>query len=430
MAIRIPTITPLKNKSGSIYLRFRLNYREYEFTLPLKWDDRRDRTKAEAIADIIREDIKHDALGLQPPAFDPTLNKYRPNSLKVPEPINHHVPDLLQTWLKFVEFKVNEGKIAETTLQNSYQKSEKVLEKVQRHNPTLLNPDKSSEFYDYLCKSYKPSTLKLYYTNWVACANWATKRKIWPENPYQETLANLSNHYSPNTGKAYSDSEATVILNAIATDRFTSPRALVKHSYYAQFLKFLFLTGVRPQLAIALEWEQIIWELDRPVKIYFDRAFTDGILKPSKGDRSGKNISRILPVNSELATLIESIPKRETIQREPRISRHLKSVTQPHYPNLVFPSSRHWYIEIDNFTENIFRPIVKSLVEAGEVNEYLPTYHARHTTQNRWLESGMSEETIAALLDTSPEIIRKHYRNDQRYRENLAENITLPEMEK
>jgi integrase len=49
------------------------------------------------------------------------------------------------------------------------------------------------------------------------------------------------------------------ILNAIATDRFTSPRACVKHSYYAQFLNLLFLTGVRPQLAIALEWEQIIW---------------------------------------------------------------------------------------------------------------------------------------------------------------------------
>ena len=72
--------------------------------------------------------------------------------------------------------------------------------------------------------------------------------------------------------------------------------------------------------------------------------------------------------------------------------------------------------------------MVKALVDAGEISEYLPTYHARHTTQNRWLDSGMSEETIAALLDTSPAMIRKHYRDDRRYYENLAQNVTLPEL--
>ena len=65
----------------------------------------------------------------------------------------------------------------------------------------------------------------------------------------------------------------------------------------------------------------------------------------------------------------------------------------------------------------------------GEVEEYLPTYHSRHTMQNRCLEAGMSEETIAALLDTSPEIIRKHYRDDRRYRESLAQRVTLPELD-
>jgi len=250
------------------------------------------------------------------------------------------------------------------------------------------------------------------------------------KNPYSRDLADLKNQCGnpDKSGKSYSDSEAVAILNAITTDRFTSPYAYIKHSYYAEFLKFMFLTGVRPQLAIALEWEQIIWEQDRPIKIYFDRAYTYRILKPSKGDRNGKNISRILPVNSELAELIMAIPKRETIHREPRISRHLKTVSRPHYPNLVFPSPRRWYIDIGNFTNRTFKPVVESLVTMGEVSEYLPTYHSRHTTQNRWLESGMSEETIAALLDTSPEMIRKHYRNDQRYRENLAQNITLPEL--
>ena len=78
----IPKITPKPKKSGSIFIRFRLTQngkqKNYEMTLPLKWDDRRDRRKAEEIADIIRQDIKHDILGLLPTAFDPTLQKYRP----------------------------------------------------------------------------------------------------------------------------------------------------------------------------------------------------------------------------------------------------------------------------------------------------------------------------------------------------------------
>lgn len=134
-------------------------------------------------------------------------------------------------------------------------------------------------------------------------------------------------------------------------------------------------------------------------------------------------------MNDELAELIESIPKRDTMQREPTISKHLK-IKRPYHPNLVFPSPRKWYIDIGNFTNRTFKPVVETLVETGEVLEYLSTYHSRHTMQNRCLEAGMSEEEIAALLDTSPEVIRKSYRNDRRYRESLAQRITLPNMNK
>ena len=424
----IPKITPKPKKSGSIFIRFRLTQdgkqKSYEMTLPLKWDDRRDRRKAEEIADIIRQDIKHDILGLQPTAFDPTLQKYRPG-LKIA--VAPKIPSLLDVWVKFVDFKTQEGKIQETTLTKDYPYIEKMLTSV---DPDLLRLSNSKQLLSCLTKRYKPSTLVFQYIRISACANWAVKQDIWEKNPYSRDLAILKGQCenSDKSGKAYSDSEAVAILNAIATDRFTSPHARIKHSYYAEFLKFMFLTGVRPQLAIALEWEQIIWDGDRPIKIYFDRAYTSGILKPSKGDRNGKNTPRVFPVNSELGMLIQSIPKRETIHREPRISRHLKTVNRPHYPNLVFPSPRHWYIAIDYFTNGTFKPVVDALVDAGEISEYLPTYHSRHTTQNRWLESGMSEEAIAALLDTSPAMIRKHYRDDRRYYENLAQNITLPEL--
>jgi integrase len=424
----LPQITPKPKKSATILIRFRLTQngkqKNYEMTLPLKWDDRRDRRKAEEIADIIRQDIKHDFLGLQPPAFDQTLQKYRPG-LKIA--VAPKISSLLDVWVKFVDFKTQQGKVQETTLTRDYPRVENILRKV---DPELLKPSNSKGLLSYLTKRYKSSTLVCYYSKISACANWAVKQDIWEKNPYSRDLAILKSQCEnpEKSGKAYSDSEAITILEAIATDRFTSPRAYIGHSYYAQFLKFLFLTGIRPQLAIALEWEQIIWEQGRPIKIYFDRAYTSGILKPSKGDRNGKNTPRVFPVNSELADLIMAIPRKKTIHREPIISRHLKTVNRPHYPNLVFPSSRRWYIGIDDFTERVFKPVVMALVDAGEVSEYLPTYHARHTTQNRWLDSGMSEEAISALLDTSPKMIRKHYRDDRRYYENLAQNITLPEL--
>ncbi|KOR35323.1 hypothetical protein AM228_18935 [Planktothricoides sp. SR001] len=239
----IPKITPKPKKTGSIFIRFRLTQdgkqKNYEMTLPLKWDDRRDRRKAEKIADIIRQDIKHDFLGLQPPAFDPTLQKYRPG-LKIA--VAPKIPSLLDAWVKFVDFKTQQGKVQETTLTDAYPRVEKMLTKV---DPELLRLSNSKELLSFLTKHYKPSTLVFYYTKISACANWAVKQDIWEKNPYSRDLAILKSQCEnpEKSGKAYSDSEAMTILKAIATDRFTSPYAYIKHSYYGQFLKFLFLTG-------------------------------------------------------------------------------------------------------------------------------------------------------------------------------------------
>lgn len=238
--MRVPKIAPRQAESGSILLRFQLTQegakRNYKLTLPLKWAVARDRRMAEQIAELIKDDIKHDLLGLQPPAFDPTLQKYRPGLPAVPK----QPKNLLDIWDKFVEFKVKEGKVQETTLTKVYPNTEKVLSKVYRHDPGLLAPEKATDFFNYLTDNYKPSTLVLYYKNWSACANWAVEREIWTKNPYRRGLRELEGQCSSeNSGKAYSDKEAQIILNAIATDRFTSKFATIKHSYYYEFLMLL-----------------------------------------------------------------------------------------------------------------------------------------------------------------------------------------------
>jgi hypothetical protein len=86
---------------------------------------RRDRQLAEQIAGLIRDDIKHDSLGLQPPAFDSTLQKYRPGLPSVPK----QPKNLLDVWHQFVEFKVKEGKIQETTVNKHYSDGKKFYKK-------------------------------------------------------------------------------------------------------------------------------------------------------------------------------------------------------------------------------------------------------------------------------------------------------------
>jgi len=79
------------------------------------------------------------------------------------------------------------------------------------------------------------------------------KRGIWNKNPYSLGLNELKSRCkSAKSGKAYSDSEASIIIEAFATDRFTSKHANIKHSYYYEFLKFLFLTGVRPWRSLSI----------------------------------------------------------------------------------------------------------------------------------------------------------------------------------
>ena len=178
------------------------------------------------IADRIRDDIADELHGLRPGAFDRSLDKYRfgdrPKTQNDPNP-KKRPKTLLEVWSEFVKFKVKEGKIQETTVNKHYSDGEKVLEKVRKHDPGLLKPDNATEFLDHLTDRYKPSTLVAYYKNWSACANWAVKRDIWDKNPYSLGLSELKSQCkSEQSGKAYLDSEACIILEAFATNQFTS----------------------------------------------------------------------------------------------------------------------------------------------------------------------------------------------------------------
>jgi integrase len=141
----------------------------------------------------------------------------------------------------------------------------------------------------------------------------------------------------------------------------------------------LALTGFRPEEAIALQWVDI-----KNGQIIVSRAYSQGILKETKTYEA-----RNFPVNSQLANLLQNLPKTQ---------------------NLVFPSPEGGYINQHNFGERYWKPIVKKLVAAGKVSEYLPTNNLRHSWITRMLRSGgLDIATVAKLAGNKPDTIMKHY---------------------
>lgn len=88
---------------------------------------------------------------------------------------------------------------------------------------------------------------------------------------------------------------------------------------------------------------------------------------------------------------------------------------------LVFSSPKDKHIDLHNFTNRTWKPLVTQLVDSGELKEYLPTYHCRHTAASMLAKAGIPSSTIAALLDTSEQMLNKHYFDN----ENLSTSLSI-----
>jgi integrase len=156
-------------------------------------------------------------------------------------------------------------------------------------------------------------------------------------------------------------------------------------------VEFLALTGFRPEEAISLMWGDI-----KNTQIVVSKAYSQGILKETKTYET-----RSFPINSQLNKLLKSLPRTQ---------------------NLVFASPEGGYINQHNFGERYWKPIVKKLVVAGKVGEYLPTYNLRHSWITRMLRSGLDIATVARLAGNKPDTIMKHYLAAQ------TKDLILPEL--
>jgi integrase len=288
-------------------------------------------------------------------------------------------PNELNLLLLWQRYKVAKSRlVAPTTQKGDWPEVDRALNFV---SPECLEFSTSSAtlLLAELLERYATSTTRkiLLYARAANC--WAIEEELLTKNFYSRLFKSIpKSQRSGRSQKCFEKHEIEHILLAFASNEFLSKFSVFPHSHYRGYVEFLALTGFRPEEAIALCWSDI-----RNSRIIVSRACSQGILKSTKTYET-----RSFPVNSQLANLFQNLPRTQ---------------------NLVFPSPEGGYINQHNFGERYWKPIVKKLVVAGKVSEYLPTYNLRHSWITRMLRSGLDIATVARLAGNKPDTIMKHY---------------------
>jgi integrase len=296
--------------------------------------------------------------------------------------------NLLTLWQRYKVAKVH--LVAPTTQKGDWPEVDRALNFVSSEC-LQLSTSSASMLLSELLERYAGSTTRKVLLYVRAANHWAIEEELLAKNFYSRLFKGIpKSQCSGRSGKCFEKQEIEYILAAFASNEFMSKFSVFPHSHYRGYVEFLALSGFRPEEAIALTWADI-----KNGRIIVSRAYSQGILKSTKTYES-----RNFPINSQLSKLLQSLPRTQ---------------------NLVFPSPEGGYINQHNFGERYWKPIVKKLLSAGKVQEYLPTYNLRHSWITRMLRSDLDIATVAKLAGNKPDTIMKHYLAAK------TQNLVLPE---
>lgn len=368
--------------NGRLQLRFRVNGKRHYLSTGYP-DTPTYRKLAESRAKLVQSDIDLDR-------FDPTLDKYKRQTTTVADDsVNEEKISLIELWERYTDFR--KPQIAETTLRIQYAAVENHLRKLP--NPSL---DAFLEIRDFWLKTLTLDTVRRTITQISACCEWAVESGLILENPFRGMAKKIKVTRSKKTQGEFDDidpftkEERDAIIQAFEESQW--------YSYYAPFVKFLFLTGCRTGEAIALKWKHVSRDCGQ---IHFCESVSTQ-LKVRKETKTKK--SRKFPCNQQLQQLLKSIRP-----------------TNPDPEALVFPAKRGSEINSRHFIQHAWKGgrnrkedsikdgIVMQLVKEGRVERYRTQYNTRHSFISYCLESGISAVQIAKWVGNSSATIVKHY---------------------
>ena len=189
--------------------------------------------------------------------------------------------------------------------------------------------------------------------------------------------------------KPFSSDEIKLILDALWSDKFSSPYSPTKHSHYAPFIEFLLITRCRPAELIGLQWKNV--DLARreieisSVLARSDSGQTSAKKRVRKETKTGN--SRIIPMNDRMVEILTNLSGSKA-------------------PNaLVFTSPRGLAIDDKNLLSRVWKPVLEKLGIA-----YRVPYAARHSMASRAIEQGVTLTGIAYLMGhSSTRMVMENY---------------------
>jgi integrase len=309
--------------------------------------------------------------------FDPTLAKYKPESLlaKITPSITPvAAASLVDLWDSYINFK--RGSLSPSTLAKDVKRVSRCI----NINLPVKSVADGIAIRDWLIANKTPNSCKRILTQISACCDWAVKSGLIKENPFEDMAGDIKipkGEREDTDINAFTQEERDRIIQAFKESRY--------YKYYASLIEFLFMTGCRPSEAVALEWKHISLDFS---SIRFEQAVvvSESGLVCKRGLKTQKK--RSFPINTRLATLLKSI-KPVTVSDDAK----------------VFPSKEGMWIDVHNLTNRAWKATLTKL----DGIEYRKLYQTRHTFITLALKSGMDVKDVAKLVGNSPEVIYRHY---------------------
>lgn len=368
------------SSNGSLQLRFNHGGKRRYLSLGLA-DNPDNRQKAEFKAHQIEEDIFYNRL-------DFTLARYKAERiLAIEENLSAEVaiaPNLVQLWAKYCQVK--KGSVAPGTWKNGYMVMSSHIERC-----PYKALDQAQKLFDWSTANLTPDTAKRFLMQLSACCKWGVKSRLITDNPFEGLQSDIKVKKAGGEDKEinpFTKEERDAIIAAFESNRY--------YKHYADYVRFLFLTGARPSEVIALQWKHI-----SDKSISFEQAVVAGknglVLKAGLKTQD----KRKFPVNVQLLDLLHSVKARLNIFDSTAF---------------VFPSPDGKWIDIHNFRNRAWKVILDSL----DI-EYRKPYQTRHTFVTMSLETGASIPQISKWVGNSPKVITESYAG------TLAQ-VTVPQL--
>lgn len=290
----------------------------------------------------------------------------------------------LQLWDQYVAYKSKS--VAVTTVLSTYAKTRAKLVK---WNQPIEDKLAAYQFRDWLLESCQPVTARKYLVNLNACYQWAVHCGLADTNPFEGITQGLK-VTSKSNPEPFSQQEVQVVLEAFREDKH--------YSYYYPYVKFLFLTGARPEEGVGLCWKHIHFER-REILICEAVNTAHRIRKDTKTHES-----RVFPMGAELEELLRGIEPEEYVPDDPVFrSKEGKELTHANF------TRRAWHGYTNRHGKWI-PGIVKRLAEAGQIEKYRQPYAMRDTFISHCVvEQGLHPVQVAAWVGNSPDVIFRCY---------------------